>query len=121
MGGIAGAVLAAVRTGAITPPEGQNSTQGAQTSGQVSRAAERTAADKQWASATCTNTLTWKNEIQRDETSTRRARTDRRANELRTRVRHRRGNVPGVGLGDRGPDRTEGCGTTPEPCPAIEE
>jgi len=36
---------------------------------QASLAAQRTAANRQWASATCTNVLDWKNEIERDGTS----------------------------------------------------
>lgn len=60
MGGIAGLVVAAV---AIALPGGghRNST-----TAEASLAANRTAANKQWASATCTNILAWKNEIARD-------------------------------------------------------
>ena len=60
IGGIVGAVIAAV---AIALPGGghRNST-----TAEASLAANRTAANKQWASATCTNILAWKNEVERD-------------------------------------------------------
>jgi len=40
-----------------------------QTSAQASLAAKRMVANRQWASATCTNILDWKNEIHHDATS----------------------------------------------------
>jgi hypothetical protein len=69
MGGIAAAVLVALSTGAITLPGARDSTQSTRTSAQASLAAKRMAANQQWASATCTNILDWKNEIQRDGTN----------------------------------------------------
>lgn len=63
---VAAAVVVAVRAGAIRLPGGRKTTQA---SDQAALAAQRTAADKQWASATCTNILDWKNEIKRDGTS----------------------------------------------------
>jgi hypothetical protein len=69
IGGIAVAVLVAVSTGAITVPGSQDSSPTAETGAQASLAATRMAADQQWASATCTNILDWKNEIHHDATS----------------------------------------------------
>ena len=73
MCGLAAAVLVAVRAGAITLPGalpgahggGQSSQAGTQTS----PAAQHLAADRLWASTTCTNILNWKNEIHHDATS----------------------------------------------------
>jgi hypothetical protein len=62
MGGVLGAIVAAV---AITLPGGGHRSDATV---QASPAAQRTAANKQWASATCTNILAWKNEIARDQT-----------------------------------------------------
>jgi hypothetical protein len=69
MAGIVAAVLVPVSTGAITLPWTKHSTRSDQASAQASLAAERTAANQQWASAMCTNILDWKTEIQRDATS----------------------------------------------------
>jgi hypothetical protein len=69
MGAIGAVVVVEVGTGAITVPGAQDSTQGTQTGAQASRAAKQMAADQQWASATCTNILDWKNEVRRDATS----------------------------------------------------
>jgi hypothetical protein len=59
--GVAGALVVAVSVGAITLPGTHSGTQSAQARVGVSPAANR-----QWASATCTSILSWKNEIQRD-------------------------------------------------------
>jgi hypothetical protein len=69
MGGIVAGVVVAVSTGALTVPGAQDSAQSTQASAQASLAVKRMAADQQWASATCTNILDWKHEIQRDATS----------------------------------------------------
>ena len=76
LGVVAAGVLVTVGTGAITVPGAQDSTGSAQASTgsaqastHASLAAKRMAANQQWASATCTNILGWKNEIQRDATS----------------------------------------------------
>lgn len=66
IGGIAAAVVVAVAFGAIPIPGDQNSAQSTQTSAQASPA--DMAANQQWAAATCTNILDWKNELQRDAT-----------------------------------------------------
>jgi hypothetical protein len=68
LGGIAAAVLLAVSAGNISVPGAQD-TESIQSSAQATLAAKRMAANRQWASATCTNILDWKNEIQRDATS----------------------------------------------------
>jgi hypothetical protein len=67
MGGIAGAIVATVAI--ALPGSGHaNNTPSTQTSLAARRAgAQRTAANKQWAEATCTNILAWKKEIARDE------------------------------------------------------
>ena len=64
--GVGGALLVAVSVGAITLPGTHSGTQSAQARDLVSLAAKRTAANRQWASATCTSILSWKNEIHRD-------------------------------------------------------
>jgi hypothetical protein len=69
MGAVAAAVVAIVSSGAITLPGFGNTSQAAQASDQAALAAQRTAADKQWASTTCTNILAWKNELKHDGTS----------------------------------------------------
>ncbi len=69
MGAIAGGLLAAVGTGAVSLPSAQNGPQRTVSSAQPSGAASRMAADRLWASAACTDILDWKNEIQRDATS----------------------------------------------------
>ena len=69
LGAIAAVVAVEVGTGAVTVPGTQDSAQSTQTSAQASLAAQRMAANQQWASATCTNVLHWKNEIRRDATS----------------------------------------------------
>jgi hypothetical protein len=67
--GIAAAVTVAVATGVVPLSGFGRSSQIAEASDQAALAAQRTAADKQWASATCTDILDWKNEIHRDGTS----------------------------------------------------
>jgi hypothetical protein len=69
MGGVIAAVAVAISSGAVTIPGLSGGSHTAQASDQAALAAQRTAADKQWASATCTNILDWKNDIQRDGTS----------------------------------------------------
>jgi hypothetical protein len=69
MGGVIAAVTVAISSGAVKIPGLSGGSQNAQASDQPTLAAQRTAADKQWASATCTSILNWKNEIQRDGTS----------------------------------------------------
>jgi hypothetical protein len=69
---VAGAVAAitiAFSSGALTIPGLLGGSRKTQASDQATLAAQRTAADKHWASATCTSILAWKNEIQRDGTS----------------------------------------------------
>lgn len=69
---VAGAVAVvtiAFSSGAVTIPGLSGGSRKTQASDQATLAAQRTAADKQWASATCTSILDWKNEIQRDGTS----------------------------------------------------
>lgn len=69
MGGVIAAVTVAISSGAVKIPGLSGRSQNAQASDQPTLAAQRTAADKQWASATCTSILNWKNEIQHDGTS----------------------------------------------------
>lgn len=69
VGGVAAAVAVAVITGAVTLPGTHDSTQSTQTSDQASLATRESAANRRWASATCTNILAWKNEIRRDSKS----------------------------------------------------
>ena len=64
--GIVGAFVVAVSVGAITLPGTHSGTQSAQARGVVSPAAKLSAANRQWAAATCTSILGWKNEMQRD-------------------------------------------------------
>lgn len=64
--GIGGALLVAVSVGAITLPGTHSGAQSAQARDLASLAAKQTAANRQWASATCTTILGWKNEIHRD-------------------------------------------------------
>jgi hypothetical protein len=66
--GIAAVAVATVISGAISLPSFRNGSH-AQASSQAALAAERESANRQWAEATCTNLLDWKNEIQRDGTS----------------------------------------------------
>lgn len=66
---VASALLLALATGALTLPGAGDSAHAAQTTTQQALSAARLAADKQWASATCTNILAWKNEIHHDATS----------------------------------------------------
>jgi hypothetical protein len=68
MVGIAAAVAGAVASGLISLP-GLGTGSRAQANSDPGLANQRQAADRQWATATCTNILDWKNEIQRDETS----------------------------------------------------
>jgi hypothetical protein len=66
--GIAALVVIVVATGGISVP-GFGDSSNAQASSQASLAAQQQAANRQWAAATCTDLLDWKNEIHRDETS----------------------------------------------------
>jgi hypothetical protein len=67
--GVAAAVTVALAIGVVPLPGFARSSNDAQASDQAALAAQRTAADQQWASGVCTNILGWKNEIQRDGTS----------------------------------------------------
>ena len=67
--GVVAAVTIAFSSGAVKIPGLSGGSRKTQASDQATLAAQRTAADKQWASATCTSILDWKNEIQRDGTS----------------------------------------------------
>jgi hypothetical protein len=69
IGGVIAAVTVAISSGAVKIPGLPDGSQKAQASDQPTLAAQRTAADKQWASATCTSIVNWKNQIQRDGTS----------------------------------------------------
>jgi hypothetical protein len=69
IGGITALVLVALSTNAITVGGSRGSTPSADRSAQALLAAQRMAADRVWASATCTNILDWKNEIHHDATS----------------------------------------------------
>jgi hypothetical protein len=69
MAGLAGALLLALATNLISLPGARDSAHAAQTTTQQNLDAARMAADRQWASATCTNILNWKNEIHRDASS----------------------------------------------------
>ena len=69
MASIVGAITVAISTGAVKVPGLSGGSRNDETSEQAGLAAQRTAADEQWASATCTSILAWKNEIQRDGTS----------------------------------------------------
>ena len=68
MAGIVAVVVLAVVTSAISLPHFGNSSH-PQASPGAGLAAQQEAANRQWAAATCTNVLEWKNEIQRDGTS----------------------------------------------------
>jgi hypothetical protein len=68
MFGIAAVAVASVLSGAVSLPGFGDGSQ-AQASSQAALAAQRESANRQWAEATCTNLLDWKNEIQRDGTS----------------------------------------------------
>lgn len=63
------AATVAITTGAVKVPGLSSASRKTQASDQAALAAQQTAAEEQWASATCTSILTWKNEIQRDGTS----------------------------------------------------
>jgi hypothetical protein len=69
LAGVVAAVTIAFSSGAVTMPGVSGGSRKTQASDQATLAAQRTAADKHWASSTCTNILAWKNEIQRDGTS----------------------------------------------------
>jgi hypothetical protein len=69
MASIVGAITVAITTGAVRVPGLSGASRTTQPSEQAALAAQRTAAEDQWASATCTSILAWKNEIQRDGTS----------------------------------------------------
>jgi hypothetical protein len=64
MVGVVAAGVAAVSTGAVKLPRFHHSS-----SRTTTLTAQRTAANRQWASAFCTNLMDWKNQIQRDGTS----------------------------------------------------
>jgi hypothetical protein len=66
--GVVAAAVVVLASGAISLPGLGNGAQ-ARTSSQAALAAEREAANSQWAAATCTNILDWKKEIERDGTS----------------------------------------------------
>jgi hypothetical protein len=66
---VAAAVTVAISTGAVKIPGLSGGSRKTPVSDQAALAAQRSAEDKQWASATCTNILDWKNEIERDGTS----------------------------------------------------
>jgi hypothetical protein len=69
MGAVIAAVTVAISSGAVKIPGLSVGSQKAEASDHATLAAQRTAADKQWASATCTSIVNWKNQIQRDGTS----------------------------------------------------
>ena len=69
VGAVAAAVTVALSTSAVTIPGLGGSSRHTQARDQAVLAAQRTVADEQWASATCTNILAWKKEIERDGTS----------------------------------------------------
>ncbi len=69
MAGIAIAVLVAVIATAVILPGAEDTARGNQTTAQQTLAAARIAADKQWAAATCSNILDWKNAIHHDLTN----------------------------------------------------
>jgi hypothetical protein len=62
LGALAAAIAAALGTGAVEAPGSGN----AKVSAQQAAAARQMAANQQWASATCSTVLAWKNEIQGD-------------------------------------------------------
>lgn len=62
LGALAAAIAVALGTGALKLPASGN----AKVSAQQAAAAKQIAANQQWASATCSTVLGWKNEIQRD-------------------------------------------------------
>jgi hypothetical protein len=74
VGGVGAAVLLAIGIGVIPLPGTQDNaaatqTAATQTSAQAALAAKRMAANRQWAAATCTSIMSWKNELHRDATS----------------------------------------------------
>ena len=69
VGVIVAAVTVAVSTGAVPIPGLSGGSRKTPAADQAALTAQRTAADEQWASATCTNILNWKKEIERDGTS----------------------------------------------------
>jgi hypothetical protein len=70
IGGLGAAVALAFSTGLVTLPRvGGVGARSTNASAQAALAAERVAATRQWASATCTNILDWKNALHRDATS----------------------------------------------------
>lgn len=69
MVGVAAAITVAISTGAVKLPGLSGGSRTTQASDQAALAAQRMASDEQWASATCTSILAWKNEIHRDGTS----------------------------------------------------
>jgi hypothetical protein len=64
MSGVVAGVVVVVATGAVALPGGHNSSQRS-----ASLAAQRTAANRQWATTLCTNLGAWKDELHRDATS----------------------------------------------------
>lgn len=65
MAGVVAAAVVAISSGAVKLPGLDHGTQRPT----ATLAAQRTAANRQWASALCTNLLDWKKQIQRDGTS----------------------------------------------------
>jgi hypothetical protein len=69
MSGTAAVLLVAVATAVMTLLGTAGETPTVQATDRTSLAAQRTAADRQWASAACTSILAWKNELHRDSSS----------------------------------------------------
>jgi hypothetical protein len=69
MGGIAAVVGVALSTGLVTLPGFGERARSGEASARATLAANRVAATRLWASATCTSILDWKNAIHRDATS----------------------------------------------------
>lgn len=67
--GVVATTIVVAATGAVRIPGLSDGSRRVPASDQAALAAQRTAADEQWASATCTNILAWKKEIERDGTS----------------------------------------------------
>jgi hypothetical protein len=65
--GVATAAVVLALTSGVIPVFGGG--KNGEATARATLAAQRSAADAQWASATCTNILAWKNEIERDGTS----------------------------------------------------
>jgi hypothetical protein len=69
VGGIAAGVVVALSTGLVTLPGSGGRARSSEASAKDTLAANRVAATRLWASATCTSILDWKNAIHRDATS----------------------------------------------------